>query len=176
MDSTTYLQASARTASTQFHSEIVNAATLENTLQQAIAMGQQVDAVKKSLFYGKPLAATHPALVLQGSDLPASGLNPDVLHAALGLYTEATELLEACLAVMQGGVLDEVNAFEECGDAEWYLAMLYRALGRTPEEAKAANIAKLKARYPDQFATQQAVKRDLESERRVLEHHAKTSR
>lgn len=169
MDCKTYLQASARTASTQFHSEIINTETLENTLRQAIAAGQMADAVKKSLFYGKPLAATHHALVLPGGDLPAPILNPDVLHAALGLYTEATELLEVCLAVMQGAAFDDVNAFEECGDTEWYLAMLYRALGRTPEEAKAANIAKLKARYPDKFTTQQAVKRDLESERRVLE-------
>jgi len=174
MDSKTYLEASARTASNQFHEELVDAAMLESTLHQAIAIGEQVDAIKKTLFYGKALPEGHPAQTLQGqtSNLQTSQLNADVLHSALGLYTEATELLEACLSTMQNEAFDEVNAFEECGDAEWYLAMLYRALGRTPEEAKTANIEKLKARYPDKFATQQAVERDLETERQILENHA----
>ncbi len=176
MDSTTYLQESARTASAQFHAELVDAAMLETTLRHAIATGEQVDAVKKTLFYGKALPANHPIQTAQGQDtqVQVQRLNPDVLHAALGLYTEATELLEACLATLQGQPFDTVNAFEECGDAEWYLAMLYRALGRTPEAAKAANIAKLRARYPEKFATAQAVQRDLDTERQILESHAKS--
>ncbi len=173
MDSNTYLQASARTASAQFHDELVSTAMLDSTLKQAIATGEQVDAIKKTLFYGKALPDQHPSLEVQQADsqLEPQRLQADVLHAALGLYTEATELLEACLATMQGQAFDGVNVFEECGDAEWYLAMLYRALERTPEEAKAANIEKLKARYPDKFATEQAVKRDLDTERDILEAH-----
>lgn len=173
MDSKTYLEASARTASTQFHTEIVDASMLEASLKQAIASGEQLDAVKKSLFYGKALPETHPMQSMRGEDasLQADALNPDFLHAALGLYTEATELLEAILAALQGGDFDQVNVFEECGDAEWYLAMLYRALARTPEEAKRINIDKLKARYPEKFETEQAIERDLEKERKILEQN-----
>ncbi|MDM8545690.1 hypothetical protein QUF61_04265 [Candidatus Venteria ishoeyi] len=173
MDSKTYLQASARTASTQFHEDIVSPAMLEQALHDAISAGQNADAIKKSLFYGKALDTAHPTQSLQTADsnLNTQALAPDVLHAALGLYTEATELLEAVLATMQGQNFDAVNAFEECGDIEWYLAMLYRNLNRSPEEAKAANIKKLMARYPEKFEHSQAVERDLEKEREILESH-----
>ena len=173
MDSKTYLAASARTASTQFHTEIVDDAMLENSLKQAIAAGEQLDAIKKSLFYGKPLDAKHPLQAMRSEDntIQSKRLNPDFLHAALGLYTEATELLEAVLSGLQGNEFDQVNMFEECGDAEWYLAMLYRALERSPAEAKSLNIAKLKARYPEKFATEQAIERDLDTERQILEQN-----
>jgi hypothetical protein len=175
MDSATYLKESARTASSQFHAEIVDPAMLEATLLEAIQTGHLVDAIKKSLFYGKPIAPDHGTLRVKGEPtrLDPARINPDLLHAALGLYTEAAEMLESALAAMRGEPFDAVNAFEECGDIEWYLAMNYRALGRTPEEAKAANIEKLRARYPKQFESSQAIERDLHTERRILEQHTK---
>ncbi len=49
---------------------------------------------------------------------------PALLHAVLGLYTEAAEMLEALWAALHGAPLDEINLFEEAGDLEWYLALL----------------------------------------------------
>lgn len=175
MNSVDYLAASARTASGQLHQALITPALLQAVLSQAIAAGQQADALKKTLFYGKALGNALDSVqdVTNSSvscDLQA--INPDVLHAALGLYTEATEMLESVLATLQGKSFDSVNAFEECGDCEWYLAMFYRALGRTPEEARTANIAKLQARYPDRFSGVQAVQRDLDKERAILATHA----
>ncbi len=174
MDSISYLEASARTASTQFHTDKVDADLLASALKQAIDTGNRLDVIKKSLFYGKDLDKNHPWQALKNHHNGTIDLNqiePDVVHAAIGLYTEATELLESVLSTIEGQDFDAVNTFEECGDAEWYLAMLYRALDKTPAEARAANIAKLKARYPEKFATDAAINRDLAQERAILEAH-----
>jgi len=171
MDSDTYLQASARTASTQFHDDKVSADLLYTALQHAINTGNQLDQIKKSLFYGQDLPTDHAWLSDADSSkqAPKMEINPDIVHAAIGLYTEATELLEGIRDSLEGKPYDAVNAFEECGDAEWYLAMLYRALGRTPKEARSANIAKLTARYPEKFTGEKAINRDIEQERSILE-------
>jgi NTP pyrophosphatase (non-canonical NTP hydrolase) len=172
MDSIEYLEASARTASGQFHPHLVGNTLLEQVLEQAIIAGERADAVKKTLFYGKKLAIDsieeNPH-----TNISTDQINPDILHAALGLYTEATELLENILKTLQNKQsFDDINAFEECGDLEWYLAMLYRSLNRSPREAKTANIAKLKARYPDKFTSHHAIDRNIENERQILENHA----
>ncbi|MEY3221108.1 MAG: hypothetical protein RIT27_2465 [Pseudomonadota bacterium] len=172
MDSIEYLQASARTASGQFHPHLVGNALLEQILEQAINAGERADAVKKTLFYGKKLAIDSLKENAQ-TNISTDNINPDILHAALGLYTEATELLENILKTLQSKQnFDNINAFEECGDLEWYLAMLYRALERTPNEAKTANIAKLKARYPDKFNSNHAIERNVDNERQILETYA----
>lgn len=171
MDNATYLRESARTASTQFHTEIVNAQSLARSLQAAIAAGQNADQIKKSLFYGKALNDNHPALVGENTeDFSPSRVDSDILHAALGLFTESGELLEAIFAAMSGKQdLDVVNLREEVGDAEWYLAMLYRALQTDPETVKATNIAKLRKRFPNKFTSNDAINRDLIGERHILE-------
>ena len=171
MDSLTYLEESARTASTQFHDEIVDAGMLQHALEQAVSTGELVDVAKKSMFYGKPVKEGTGIERFQGSpsSLNAEAVHQDVLHAALGIYTEAAEMIEAILAAMNGGDFDKVNAFEELGDAEWYMAMMYRALNRTPAEAKTVNIDKLRKRYPDKFSTSDAIDRDTRAEREILE-------
>jgi len=172
MNSNEYLQASARTASEQFHPQLVGNALLEQILEQAISAGERADAIKKTLFHGKKLAVDSLQENPQ-TNISMDNINPNILHAALGLYTEATELLENILKTVQNKQrFDEINAFEECGDLEWYLAMLYRALERTPTEAKTANIAKLKARYPDKFNSNHAIERNIDNERQVLETYA----
>ncbi|MDQ3960115.1 MAG: hypothetical protein M3255_07510, partial [Pseudomonadota bacterium] len=78
MDPTTYLKESARTASSQFHAEIVDPAMLEATLLEAIQTGHLVDAIKKSLFYGKPIAPDHGTLRVKGEPtcLDPARINP----------------------------------------------------------------------------------------------------
>jgi len=56
--------------------------------------------------------------------------------------------------------VDTENIKEEAGDLLWYLAgPLCRALGCTLEELASANVAKLKARYPDAYSDQHAIAR-----------------
>ena len=97
-------------------------------------------------------------------------VDPQILHAAIGLSTEAGELLDAVKkSLFYGKDFDRTNAIEELGDIFWYLALGCEALGVTFEEVQATNIAKLRARYPERFKTAQALSRDLEKEREILE-------
>lgn len=171
MDNKTYLEASARTASAQFHEDKITPAMVEMALQEAIATGNMLDAIKKGLYYGKSLPDNHPALEnkFDETDLDPRAIDQDILHAALGIYTEATEMLEAIYLTMKGAEFDKVNAAEELGDAEWYMAMLYRSLEETPENVKRVNIDKLRHRYPEKFRSMDAIDRDLDTEREILE-------
>ena len=85
----------------------------------------------------------------------------DLLHAALGLTSEVGELADPIKkAMFYGKPLDVENIKEEAGDLLWYLAgPLCRALGCTLEELAAANIAKLKARYPGTYSDHAAIAR-----------------
>lgn len=92
------------------------------------------------------------------------------LHAAVGISTEAGELLDAFKKfVYYGKPLDAVNVKEEISDCLWYIAVMCDAYGFDMEEVMARNIAKLKMRYPDKFTEKAAQVRDLDAERNVLE-------
>jgi NTP pyrophosphatase (non-canonical NTP hydrolase) len=93
-----------------------------------------------------------------------------ILHASMGLSTEAGELLDAMKKhIFYGKKLDMVNLQEELGDIFWYAAQLADAAGFTFEDTMEKNIAKLKARYPDRFTEKDAVNRNLDVERKILE-------
>jgi NTP pyrophosphatase (non-canonical NTP hydrolase) len=96
--------------------------------------------------------------------------NIRLLHAAIGVSTEAGELLDSLKkAIFYGRELDVVNFKEEIGDILWYLAIAYDELDGTFENSMDVNIAKLKARYGDKFDAARALKRDLATERKILE-------
>jgi NTP pyrophosphatase (non-canonical NTP hydrolase) len=93
-----------------------------------------------------------------------------VLHASMGIATEAGELLDALKKhVFYGNDIDVVNLLEEHGDILWYAAILADAVGFSFEDSFEKNIAKLRARYPLQFDELRAAQRDLARERRILE-------
>ena len=92
-----------------------------------------------------------------------------VLHAALGVATEAGELLDAVKKhVYYGKPLDRVNLFEEVGDLFWYMAILADELGFSFDDAMKKNIAKLEARYKSGFTQEAALHRDLAKEMSAL--------
>lgn len=162
----------------------------------------------------------------------------DILHAVIGMVTEAGEFTEGVSSANYNSrPIDVVNCDEEMGDLMWYVAVYYKARnlpidfdaqtmfffkgfegitlpmvtiscnlldmfkkhifygrsfdleaadaqvarlvglvaayclmrGRSLESVCKQNIDKLKARYPEKFDAQQALFRDLENERRVLE-------
>lgn len=93
-----------------------------------------------------------------------------LLHAVLGLMSEVGEIADALKKhIIYGKELDLVNLVEEIGDESWYMSLLLDAIGSGWEEAWTKNINKLKARYPDKFTREQALNRDLDAERAVLE-------
>ena len=95
---------------------------------------------------------------------------PRDIHALMGLVTETGELVDAFKRfIFYGKPVDEVNIKEEIGDLFWYLAILCDAHRLGFESVMAANIEKLRARYPQKFDEEKALFRDLDEERQVLE-------
>lgn len=100
----------------------------------------------------------------------SSHVNEFILHGALGISTEAGEILDAVKkSIFYGKPFDLVNLQEEIGDCFWYLAILAKEAGMSFEDIMAQNINKLKTRYPDKFTEEKALNRDLIAERRELE-------
>jgi NTP pyrophosphatase (non-canonical NTP hydrolase) len=83
-----------------------------------------------------------------------------LLHAQLGITTEAGELADAIKKhVIYNQSLDEGNILEECGDLLWYISIALSSCGFTMEQCMTENIAKLKKRYPEKFTEQLAKER-----------------
>lgn len=96
-----------------------------------------------------------------------------LLHAGIGLSTEAGEFLDALKKhIFYGKELDRVNLAEELGDLFWYMAIVGDELGIKFEDVMDRNITKLKARYGEKFSEEKAEHRDLDSERKILEGQA----
>jgi len=148
---------------------------LAETLRRAIALGDEVDVLKRAIFYGSAYQESSPAADLTttisvGAAPEDEYPTPDMVHSAMGIFTEAAEFLAAvCASCFDGEAFDRTNAVEEMGDLEWYMAVMRRRLGVSQEEVQRINIAKLRARYPDKFASSDALNRDLERERSILE-------
>lgn len=95
----------------------------------------------------------------------------DLLHAAIGLQTESAEFSDMLKkALFYGKPIDQVNLKEEIGDLLWYAALALRALNTDFETVMERNIEKLKARYPQKFTEENAIVRDLNKEREILEN------
>lgn len=91
------------------------------------------------------------------------------LHAAMGVATEAGELVDAFKKyVFYGKEWDEKNLKEEAGDLMWYIQTLCNAMGWNLEDIMTMNIEKLKIRYPEQFSSEFAINRNLDLEYEAL--------
>lgn len=98
-----------------------------------------------------------------------------LLHAVMGLSTEANELLDAVKKyIFYGKEIDKVNLIEEAGDIFWYMAALCKEfLNIDFKEVQFKNIEKLRARYGETWHRDGAINRDLEKERSILESKIK---
>lgn len=93
-----------------------------------------------------------------------------LLHAALGMQTESAEFSDAIKkSLFYGKPLDVVNLKEELGDLFWYIAIAIDELDTSINSEMNRVISKLKLRYPDKFTTDNAINRNLEAERALLE-------
>lgn len=94
-----------------------------------------------------------------------------LLHAALGLSTEANEFADQLKKyLIYGKELDVTNLIEELGDLAWFINLACDELETSFEEIQEININKLKARYGEKYSDDKAINRDLKKEREALEN------
>lgn len=80
-----------------------------------------------------------------------------LLHAALGMVTEASEFADILKkGLFYGREIDLVHAKKELGDILWYIAIACDVFETSFEELFDINITKLRNRYPDKFTAERA--------------------
>jgi len=188
MDLKQYVQDAVRTES-RIDEVQVNVLTLQHLLSVFVAVGTMIDQIKKNTFYNKPFneekfdelyqtavaeleffrPISHFSHPTDAKFKTAIKIDPRLFHAIIGAVTEATELADALDKAIDTNSPDVVNVLEEFGDINWYEAIAIDTLGGDFEELLARNIAKLKARFPDKFTSENAIVRDLDKERAILE-------
>jgi NTP pyrophosphatase (non-canonical NTP hydrolase) len=160
-----YQKAATATCAPSFYGKGIDPAKLTLALSDAAVTCERLDAYKRSLFYDDRVKYG----LDQGEGMEMNLPNQeeiDILHAVIGIVTEAGELAEGYITTG-----DRVNLKEEGGDLMWYIALLAKGLGTDLSDMGLRNIAKLSVRYPDKvFSTSDAINRRLEQERHVLEN------
>jgi NTP pyrophosphatase (non-canonical NTP hydrolase) len=174
-----YIKAALTTKSDDFHGKLVGYFYFVQALRDFVDAARHLDAIKKTLFYGRKLykIETNHNWGVDLAQLPTA-IHPDIIHAIVGIATEAGEMVEALLKAIEdiahgrASALDEVNLKEESGDILWYFAILFHRIGTTFGVEARRNIAKLMLRFPDGFTDENALVRDLIAERNLLERDA----
>lgn len=159
---------------------------LRRTLAKVAFNASLVDQVKRHLFYQEKFRlALTPEDFRTPSILPAVAMRrdrTDFLHGVIGAITEAGELAEILDSFLVGTHADDkpmselvnkTHVMEEVGDVMWYLPLIAKSCGFSLNEAAAANIRKLRARYPDGFNELAAQFRDLAVELEKLDEQPK---
>ncbi len=149
--------------------------TIRRMVQCIIETAQMIDLWKKHLFYGKGTQPGLPFNPVGDVDTSAKFLSQPVvhrmMHACMGMVTEAGELLEQ---VFNEDPWDVENLIEESGDVKWYGGIADDAIcqlvtGLDPDYIFTANIAKLRVRFPGKFTEQHANERDTKAEMKALD-------
>lgn len=166
MDHEEYTRNVLTRCSQEWHYRLVDREVLIFILQDAIRQLRYLDEIKKALFYGK--SNRQPAItpINGGTDYKTRNL----VHAIIGVATEAGELLETLLdKVANGTEFDEVNLQEEFGDLNWYRTLGLNMVSQSHDENIKQNDRKLEARYGPAFNAERANNRNLDNERTTLE-------
>ena len=98
--------------------------------------------------------------------LAMTTLNPELdkkdvlINGVMGLCGESGEAIDIVKKwLAQGHELDKEKLAKELGDIAWYLAETATALDLQLEDVFAANIEKLKKRYPEGFDSERSIHR-----------------
>ena len=101
--------------------------------------------------------------------LAMTTLNPELnkkdvlINGVMGLCGESGEAIDIVKKwLAQGHELDREKLAKELGDIAWYLAETATALDLDLEDVFAANIEKLRKRYPEGFDSQRSIHRESE--------------
>ena len=91
---------------------------------------------------------------------PALNKKDVLINSVMGLCGESGEAIDIVKKwLAQGHELDKAHLAKELGDIAWYLAETATALDLDLEDVFAANIEKLKKRYPDGFDSARSIHR-----------------
>lgn len=167
----------------------INKQIFKDLVDAFVAIGTVLDQVKKNTFYKKPYNVPEIKALLRLTDASIENVREDInvgawpeatgrgeidtqvnsrlFHSVLGIATEAVELLEA--VKIDSADVDTTNLREEFGDLMWYIAIGVDETGGNFESVLDKVIAKLKARYPNKFTSEDAINRNLSIERLILE-------
>ena len=92
---------------------------------------------------------------------PALDKKDVLINGVMGLCGESGEAIDIVKKwLAQGHELDKEKLAKELGDIAWYLAETATALDLELEDIFAANIEKLKKRYPEGFDAQRSIHRE----------------
>lgn len=167
MNETEYAHEAMKTLSLQFNLDKLAANQLNGDVKTVIAHNAWLDCTKKTLFYGK--TNTQPDVLnplVESGDL--SYCDPILLHGIMGMSTEIGELFEVLLLNSIGHYTPEefeLKLKDELGDVLWYLTATFKACNFTMDDAREANIKKLRQRYADKgFNADLAINKNVESE------------
>lgn len=149
---------------------------LKGAIENFIKATEELDAIKKHKFYGKPLpedfvsSSPNPEFYMENFAVDINDASESNLHAIIGICTEAGELLDAMYQhKWKDKDFDIVNAKEEVGDIFWYMAILFRNYKWNIKSIWERNIEKLTKRYGEKFSSEKAINRDTDAERKILE-------
>ena len=133
----------------------------------------KMDKIKKNLFYN-PETQTRQ-ITARNIELNVTAAR--LLHAGLGILTEAVELAEpifdAVLNERKISTAWRANLIEEIGDLVWYQQQAIHTLCANLPHAMAVNANKLEARYGDKFSSAAATNRNLTAEQDLLINQTK---
>ena len=91
---------------------------------------------------------------------PALSEKDVLINGVMGLCGESGEAIDIVKKhLAQGHELDKEKLAKELGDIAWYLAETATALDLNLEDIFAANIEKLKKRYPEGFDSARSIHR-----------------
>ena len=91
---------------------------------------------------------------------PALDKKDVLINGVMGLCGESGEAIDIVKKwLAQGHELDRDKLAKELGDIAWYLAETATALGLDLDDIFAANIEKLKRRYPEGFDAERSIHR-----------------
>lgn len=163
----------------------------ETVLDLVIQSNELLDMLKKNIFYGKDVDQTKwlntlrvinkrmgDAMGMENARLnhprdrdEVLDVNVRLAHSIIGMSTETGELLSALQQhVIDGEEFDVANFGEELGDLQWYTAIGVDAGQLDFDKIIETNVTKLQKRYSSgSFSKEEAVNRDLDSEREILE-------
>ena len=92
---------------------------------------------------------------------PALSKKDVLINGVMGLCGESGEAIDIVKKhLAQGHELDRAHLAKELGDIAWYLAETATALDLDLEDILAANIEKLKKRYPEGFDALRSINRE----------------
>lgn len=160
-----YLNDALRTKSESFHSDKIAMFDFDAMTEHTVRSIERIDQIKKALFYGRTASWGDPNKDRLDYSPTEVAVDDDIVHAILGIVTEAGELLEL---LREPELATKAKMVDESGDVLWYLALLFKNLGVNFEDVAEKNINKLKVRFPDKFSEGAAMNRDDVAESAVF--------